>query len=62
MSQNEERRPQPGNSFWAEDGEDYEIAEVLTDLPNGQFKVVDDDGDEAVIVWDTENEQWIVVD
>jgi hypothetical protein len=57
----DEKRPQPGEMYWSDDDEDVEIAEILEDnTDEGTFKIVDEDGDEAIIKWHTANERWEV--
>lgn len=53
-------RPQAGNTFWNDAGEDFEIAEVVQDLEDGVFEVVDNDGETANIRWNKEDERWEV--
>lgn len=57
---NEARRPTAGNTYWDDDDNEAEIAEVIEDQSDGRFKIVDEDGEEAIIVWNTEDERWVV--
>ena len=56
----EQRRPTAGTTFWNDEGEDSEVAEVLEDQEDGRFLVADEDGEQAVIKWNTEEARWEV--
>jgi hypothetical protein len=56
----QDHRPQPGQSYWNDEGEDTEIAEVVSENEDGTFTVTDEDGEQAVISWNIAAERWEV--
>lgn len=54
--------PKAGQTFFSDEGEEYEIAEVLHQEEGTEnWRVTDEDGDEAVIVWSVLNERWEII-